>query len=195
MKTAKTDLLPVLTQEADQLQKQVDTFKVIDEDTLSTASDMIRRAKDVAKRIKGDKERFTAPAKAIIDAAKEKYDPLIKLLDGVEAALKNTSQAYMLVRDAKRREDEKKISDKLAAGAIKPETAMKKLDALPQDGGARTASSGLRMITRKDVEVFAPAQIPMAYHVIDMVKLRKDVLAGVEVPGARIIEKTITQSV
>jgi len=205
MNTTEKGALPALTKEASKLETQANEIAVKDEKTLAYASDRIKAAKDLAKRVKAEKERFTAPAKEIISAAKAKYDPILAALEAVERTLKNASEAFLLARMKKQREEEAKIAARVEKGTLKTATAMKKLDELGDDANAiRTEHSGLRVTMRKDIEVVALEQVGIdalgflaeqGYLVWDMVKVRKDALAGIEIPGVKIIEKPVTQSV
>lgn len=171
---------------------QVRAVTVDTHEELKAASDMIAQVKTLAKYIDAEKEKFVAPAKAIIASAKEKYDPYLAKCKDAEVILKTKAQAFMLA-ERKREEAEKaKIVKKVETGYIKPETAMTKLanvEAAPKTASTETSKLTLRM--RKDVEIVDQALIPDEYYKpreLDMVKLRKVVTAGVEIPGTKLIE-------
>lgn len=205
MKTA-TDLLPVLQKEVNTQEEQITSLIVKDDASLKEASDRIKAVKDLKKKIETERDLFTAPAKEIISAAKAKYDPLTTALAGFEKVLKDKAQAFMTERDAKQTADIAKLGNRVVSGTMRSDTAIRKIEAMPDATKTRTENSGLRVIKRKDVEVVDLSTLAVSkseldvlaidgYIVWDMVKVRKDVLAGIPVPGARIIEKTITQSV
>lgn len=195
MKTT-TDQLPVIRQETERLSHQITNLVVVDDETLAEASDRIRLVKDLHRKVKAEKEIFAAPAKEIISAAKAKYDPLLETLEGFEKVLKETSQAFLVKRHKAEQEAQAKIAARVERGTLKVETAIKKLDELPQDQHkVRTDKSMLRLQFKKDIEITNTDDIPTKYWMIDMVQLRKDVLGGTQVTGVKIIEVPVTHSI
>lgn len=184
--------LAQIEQKANGMMAQVEAVKVTTTEELSAVSDMVANIKKLAKFIKDEKEKFTAPAKAIIASAKEKYDPYLDQCAEAEQALKSKVSTFMLAQRKREEDERKKVLAKVETGYIKPETAMTKLanvEVAPKT--ATTANSSISMRMRKDVEIVDLALIPDEYYKpreLDMVKLRKVVTAGVEVPGTKLIE-------
>lgn len=184
--------LAQIEQKASGMMAQVFAIKVTNTEELNAVSDMVANVKKLAKFIKDEKEKFTAPAKAIIASAKEKYDPYLDQCAEAEASLKSKASAFMLAERKREEAERQKVLAKVETGYIKPETAMTKLanvEAAPKT--AATASSSISMRMRKDVEIVDQALIPDEYYKpreLDMVKLRKVVTAGVEVPGTKLVE-------
>lgn len=200
----ENDQLPVIQQEASEIEQQILSLEVTDEASLAKASDTVKIVKDLYKRLETDKKRFTAPANEIISAAKAKYDPILKALKGYEDTLKGKAATFLT--EKKRLADEKiaKLGARVEKGTMRLDTANAKMDEIDTSKDVRTESSGMRMQTRKDVEVSYIDSIPAqdvkilaaeGYLVWDMVKVRKDALAGIEITGVKIIEKQIMQSI
>lgn len=206
----RNDQLPVIREEVEIQKQQITALVVSDESTLAEASDRIKAVKDLAKKIKTESDLFTAPAKEIISAAKAKYDPFLKALEAMEKVLKDKAQDFILARARKQKAVEEKLGERVAKGTMRADTAIRKIEAMPDSTKTRGASSGLRVIKRKDVEAMLEvklinsgdpthanlvALVEGGYLVWDMVKVRRDALAGAIIPGVRVIEVATTQSV
>ena len=193
--------LVVVEEKIKGMQTMIEGTKVTNDIELSEISDKIKNVKKLGAYVKAEKEKFTAPAKEIIAQAKEMYDPALKQCENAEGVLKSKAQVYLTEKETKRLESEKKIVERVERGTMKADTAVRKLETLPeQQTKVKTESSGLRMITRKVAEISDPNLIPDSYWVIDETRVKKEALEreklGVEqIPGITIVEKQTMASV
>lgn len=193
-KNNKTEIA-VVQEKTEGMEKMVESFKITTDEELGLVADEIKKVKTLQKYIEQEKDKLVDPAKAIIAEAKEKYDPFIKKCQNAEIVLKERAKAYMTQKEQKRIEDEKKIAARVEKGTMKPETAVKKLEALPEAQNTVSSESGsrLRMSKRKVAEIVEPKLIPAEYWVIDEVRVRREALArdkeGIsQIPGVVIRE-------
>lgn len=201
MATKELDLR-IVKKQTDGMEAMVAQFEVKDENSLKLVADKIKEVKTIKKFVEQEKDKFVSPAKAIISEAKDKYDPFIKKCEEAELVLKRTAKVYMDAVDAQRKIDEKKIADKVESGYIKPETAVKKIEALPETPSTvRTDNnSGLRMSKRKVAKIVNPELIPDEYWTIDEVRVRREALEreknGLpQIPGVEITEESSLSSI
>lgn len=179
--------------------------EVRDEKSLTLATEQIKTAKKLQELVKKEKDKFSQPAKQIIEAAKEKFDPLLALLKNIEGTLKGKCAAFMLHEQSKQDAIREKIQARVEKGTMKVETAIEKLESLPETLMSR---EGLRIQKRKDIEVpdvreLTDIEILTAaksgYLAYDLVKMRKDLLSLSVMPKnmefVKIVEKIVTQSV
>lgn len=200
--TNQTDQLTLVKQKADGMEAMLEKFQVTTDEELGIVADKIKQVKTLQKWIEQEKDKFVAPAKAIIAEAKEKYDPYIKKCQNAEIVMKDRARKFMLDKEAKRIEDEKKIAAKVESGYMKLETAIKKLETLPEtQKTVRTdTGSGLRMSKRKVAKIIDPNLIPDEYWVIDEVRVRKEALEREknnqpQIPGVVILEEADLSSI
>jgi hypothetical protein len=191
------DQFALVQQKAVSMEEMLEEFQVESDEDLEAASDRIKQVKTLQKFIESEKDKFVAPAKAIIAEAREKYDPYIKKCQNAEEVLKLRAKKYMIAADEKRRASEAKIAAQVESGKIKPETAIKKMETLPEaQKTVRTdQGSALRMSKRKVARITDAALVPDRYWVIDEVLVRKVALAldkfGQEmIPGVIVEEET-----
>jgi hypothetical protein len=201
-KEPAADTLALVKEKAEGMKIMVAEFQVNDDKSLEVVADKIKQIKTLKKFITGEKDKFVEPAKAIIAEAKDKYDPFIKECDNAEIVLKQRAKAYMLKKDDERKKGEDKIAAKVESGYIKPETAMRKMEQLPETPNTvRTdAGSGLRMSKRRVAKITNPDLIPDEYWVIDEVRVRREALqrdkeGAEQIPGVTIEEETDLASV
>lgn len=195
-KEVAVDVVQVINEKVTGMRNMLETTKVEKESDLTVASDLIKKVKQLGKFIEQEKDKFVAPAKAIIAVAKTKYDPAIKECDNAEVILKGRVRVFMDEQDRVRRESEAAIAKKLEDGRIKPETAVKKFEALPEAPKTVIAdNSGIRRSMKKVAKIVDASLIPDEYWVLDEVKVRKVALAGVAIPGVVVEEESVISSI
>lgn len=174
------------------LEKLVHETSVQNDADLAKISDVIKGIKTFTKKVQEEMDKFIDPAKQIIAETKAKYDPYLKTCINAEQALKAKAAIYMEQKEKERLASQKKINDDLESGKIKKvETAVKKLEKLPeQQTSMKTENSGLSMKKIKDIEIVDESLVPKEYWTLDLVKVKKVALAGIEIPGVKVIEKT-----
>lgn len=189
--------LSVIKTKAEGMSKMLEKFQVVDDKSMELVADKIKEVKMLGKFIKQKKDEYVAPAKAIIETAKEQYDPYIKMCENAEITLKSRAVKYHDEIEAKRKIEEDKIAKKAESGYIKTETAMTKMEALPEvQKTVRTDNnSKLSFAKVKKATIVNPELIPDIYWVIDEVRVRREALlrdkGGLEqIPGVVISEET-----
>jgi len=183
------------------MREMVDNIKVTNDEELGEVADKIKGVKTLAKFVKQQKEKYTEPAKAIIAEARTMYDPMIKECQNAEIVLKGRANSYMSEKERLRIEKEKKIADRVERGTLKVETAMKKVEALPEISKTVKTDTGskLQQAKRRVAKIVDPTLIPKEYWVVDEVRVRRDALlrdkSNMEpIPGVEIVEETYLTS-
>jgi hypothetical protein len=179
----------------------VDGTQVTNDDEFAAVADRIKEVKTLAKYIKQEKEKFTAPAKAIIEEANTRFNPYIKECDNAAQTLEERAKKYYADKEKKIEADKLKIAARVEKGTLKAETAIKKLETLPeQQKTVRTDKSALRMSKVAVAKIVEPEKIPDEYWVIDEVKVRREALARHKageqgIPGVVIEEELRSASI
>ena len=191
--------IEIVKQKAEGMQGMLDAFQVTNDTELDAVADKIKDVKTLKKFIDQKKKDYCDPAKAIIAKAREDFDPWIKKCENAEITLKQRAKTYMIQRDEERRKKEEKIAARVEKGTLKPETAVKKMESLPDapktvstDKGSslrmskRTVATiedpqGQKEIVKKVIDNL-PSEVrntiaPGDYWILDEVRLRRDALA------------------
>jgi len=189
--------LAVIKTKAEGMNKMIEKFQVVDDKSMELVSDRIKEVKMLGKFIKEKRDKSIAPAKAIIEEAKLTYDPYIKMCVDAEYTLKEKAVKYHDEQETKRKIEEDKIAKKAESGYIKTETAITKMEALPEvQKTVRTDNnSKLSFAKIKKATIVNPELIPDIYWIIDEGRVRKEALlrdkSGLEqIPGVVISEET-----
>lgn len=188
--------IAVYTTEVSEIERQALALEVKSDEDLSKLSDWTKQVKDVSKKVTIEKDEYVKPAKEIISKAKSVYDPFLELAKKVEKILKDKGTAYVIARNKAIEDQKGKIAGRAERGTIREETAVRKMEELPdQIKTAKGESSEFRVTMVDDVEIVDEALIPREYLDINMPRLRAAVCkARIEVPGAKLIQKPRTSS-
>jgi len=175
------------------MNRMVEETKVEDKDQLASVSDKIKDIKKLQKFIKSEMDKTIKPAKEIIDATKDRFNPFLNACIDAEKGLKEKAQVFMVDEQKKENEEREKIAKKVETGYIKPETAVNKMEEVKEaEKTSRTATSTLSMKMLKVPGKIDESKVPEEYWIpkqLDMMKISKVIRAGVEIPGVEIVEK------
>lgn len=183
----------VFEKKTETFESSVEKLVLKDEKDVIKATDLAKSIKEMTKEIEGERDAYVAPAKEIIRIAKDNYDPVIKRAKGITDVLKQKVGAYIQEQNEKKRVAAAKIVGQATSGYIKEETAVQKLEALPEEQSRAVGNAGgqIRVSEYRDWEIEDETLIPREYLVIDRAKIRKAVITdGQEVPGIKVITKT-----
>lgn len=197
--TAQDQNLTVIKRNVTKMENMIETFKVTNEEELKQVAVHIANIAKLKKVIQENKKQYVDPAKAIIAKANADHDPHIKRCDEVRDMLNRMAIEYHEKQEAERKAKEEKIAAKVEAGTMKPETAVKKMEALTTPTKTVSTDTGSKMSfsKRKVPRITDPALVPDEFWIIDEVKVRREALARAElgqeqIPGVIIEEVTGT---
>lgn len=156
------------------------------------ATDVLSKMKTVAKMIKEREEAITKPLNEALSSARDLFRPMKQNLAEAESVVKTKMLAYDAAEEKRIAEEQQKIAEKVEAGKMKPETAMKKIENI---GEVKTSVQGkvgqTQTRTVKKYRVVDESKIPREYLVPDMGKITEAFKAGKVVPGAEAYEEKI----
>jgi hypothetical protein len=176
-----------------ELQTIVDTAIVKSEEDVANATDIAKRIREVRLKVEAEKKEYEKPAKEIIAKAKSVYDPVINTLKTIEDKIKDKSAEYIIAERQRVREAQAKVEKKLEEGKMKDTTAVRKMEEIGEEKKSIRGEMGQMRVTEyKDVEIYDETLLPREYLVPDTQKIKKLVLAGVEIAGAKIVIKNKT---
>ena len=188
-----------MTQELSIVKKQVSVAtkkamdtKVDSDVAYNSATELLSNIKKVSKLIKQEKDKVLKPLLEATKAERERWKPLEDDTTSAEAILKGKMISYVDEQEAKARKEEERIQKELEAGKIKkPETAAKKIDKVEQAPKTVVSKTGMSSVKKiQTVQIVDETKVPREYLMLDMVAIRRDALAGKEIPGVEVVEKT-----
>lgn len=184
--------LVVLKGQISKLENQANAIIIATPEENALAINLKAKLKEIGQTIKARKEEITKPLNVALKSARELFAPIEEQYETAENIVGKKLLAYKQKVEAEAREAEAKIAARVEKGTMKMETAEKKLEQIPTvQKTVKTSFGQVQFRKIKKVRITDLNLIPDTYWIIDEVKLRKDVLAGVVVPGAIMFEEEI----
>lgn len=206
--------LITLKSQVSKLENQANAVTITTPEENALAIDLKAKLKDIGQTIKARKEEITKPLNVALKSARELFAPIEEQYETAENIVGRKLIGYKQKVEAEARMKEKAIADKLEAerirlakeveaGKITEAQAEKKLDTKLEkaeekmgnlekvEKTTQTKHGQVQFRKIRKVRITDLNLIPDQYWIIDEVKLRKDVLAGVVIPGAIIFEEEI----
>lgn len=186
--------LAVVQEKMRGMRAQLAEITVTDDQSLAKVSDWVKLVKQLGKYIEQEKDKYVAPAKAIIEKAREQYDPMIAECKEAERTLKSKAQQFMEAREAERTRAAAKIEARVEKGTMRVDTAIRKMEELPVSAKRVETEGGsqLQMQRRPVAKVTDPTLVPDEYWIIDEVRVRREAIERYkkgepQVPGVEVV--------
>ena len=177
------------------LEKKVDsalalsqTIEINDDKTLVKGIDFLKNIKTVGKAIKQQKDKLLVPARNVVTEIRDMFRVTEGNFAEAEKNVKKKILTYNLKVEEANRIKEEKIAARVEKKTLKPETAVRKMEEIkeaPTQGNVGKVS----MRTVRKVEITDETAIPRKYLSLNMVLIRKAALAGVVIPGTKVVEE------
>lgn len=188
----ETKELTVLKSQISRLENKANEVTIATPEENASATELKAQLKDIGKIIKERKEAITKPLNVALKSARDLFAPLEAQFEAADEIIGRKLLAYKHKVEAETRAAEAKIAARVEKGTMKLETAEKKIEQLPSiQKTVQTDHGRVQFRKIKKVRIINQDLVPDQYWVIDEVKLRKDVLAGIAVPGAEWYEEEI----
>ena len=185
--------MTVYKSQISKLENQANELTIATPEENVAATELKAKLKEIGKKIKDRKEEITKPLNEALKSARQLFAPLEEQFENAETIVGRKLLAYKQKVDAEIRAKEEKIARDLEAGKIKNiETAEKKIEKLDEkriEKTVQTAHGQVQFRKIKKMRITNKDLIPEKYWIIDEVLLRREVLAGVQVPGAEMYEE------
>jgi len=159
------------------------------------ASELFLKIKAVGNLIKQRKDTITRPLYKMYKDAMDYFKPLEQEYSNAERVVSQKISEYREKQMAKAAKETAKIEEKVEMGKIDFQKAAEKIEKIAPQKSVETGAGAVQFRTIKEVVVEDETKIPREYFVLDMVKVRKVALAGVEIPGVKIVDKQVVAGV
>jgi len=185
--------LEVYKGKSDGMVKMVESTKVTNESESKEIADKIKNIKLLKTAIKAKMDKSIIPAKAVIEEAKSTYMPMIEKCEWAERELKKKFTDYTLAEEEKRIEKEIKIAERVERGTMKTETAIRKIEEMPEAKRTVKSEEGATISVKKvPIAVIRDtSKIPDEFWEINIPKVNKEALRRhkenlEQIPGVEI---------
>lgn len=182
--------LSVLKGQVSRLENQVNSIVIDSPETYAQAIDVVSKLKTIATTLKDRKEAITKPLNEALKSARELFTPVELQYSNAESIIKNKIVTYKRKVDEEARIAEAKIAEKVESGKMSVETAGKKMENLEKvDTTTRGKVGEVQIKKIKKVRITNESLIPREYLITNDVLIRKQALAGIEIPGVEVYEE------
>ena len=174
--------------------QQAEAVVIKTDEDYTKASELLSKIKTVQKMVKQESDKVLEPlreskrqAQQAMDAENSRWEPIITDSKRAEMTIKQKMVQYVDKKEFEVRQKEVKIQQQVEEGKIsidKASTKMAKIEQAPQS----VTGSQVRKV--RNVYVVDEALVPKQYWALDMIKVRKDAMAGVNIPGVEVREET-----
>lgn len=187
-----------LSKEIAPLQKEVskivsvaNELKVATKDDLQEATNLLAKIKTIGKEILFAKEKITKPLNETLKNVRAFFAPVENEWLRSEKIVKDKMLDYQRAEMAKADIEAAKVEKKVEAGKMSFEKAAEKIEAVTPDKSIKADNGGGSASFKKIkvVKVEDESLVPDEYWVLDMVKVRKVALAGIPIPGVKVVEE------
>lgn len=154
---------------------------------VAAATEQFKTLKAMEKKVREREQAITKPLNESLKSVRDLFTPMRDRISAMVSVVRFGLQAYesqaRLTLDKQRQKDERKV----AAGTITPGQAAHALTVRADTLGTGTVSTSKHRV----VVIFNPELIPDKYWVINEPLVRKEALAGRDIPGVRVDEERI----
>lgn len=179
----------------EQLQPEIESIgniKIVDEQSLTKATEVLSQANKYAKQLEEDKQKITKPINDALKEIRARYKPLENKLEDIILNIRKSMTSYQTEQMRLQKIEEEKIANRVAKGTLKVETGIRKLEELPQTADKIATQSGkISFKTVKKFEVIDITLIPHKYLIVNETAIRDAMKAGIELPGVKYFEEQV----
>lgn len=163
---------------------------ITNDEELKDASTLLSNINLARKAVTQQKDKIVKPLNESLKQIRAFFAPVEEQIETARRMVEGKLIEYDKKVTAAARVEQDKIAARAEKGTLRPETAAKKLEAVQEaPKSVETKQGTVSFKEVRDIEVTDENAIPDAYWKLDMVLVRKDALAGVEISGVKVVTK------
>ena len=162
---------------------------------MSSASDFMFKVSQFQKAVEAKKDKYVAPANAIIKEARLTYNPIIKQCEEAEYSIKQKMIMFEEIKERLALKKLEKIASRVSEGKISLEQASESIDAAKPVNQYSGDEGAISFRINKVIKITDETKIPRKWLTPNMVAIRSACLAGEVIPGVEVVEEKIVAKV
>lgn len=186
------DLSVVIQSEVSVYEREANALVIKTDADMELAVKILSATNTTADRVQAEKEKITKPLNEALKAERARWKPIEDACANAIATIKAKMVAFQRQLEAENAKKEEKIMARVEKGTLRTETAVAKLEALPDAKASVTTDAGMvqwRVV--KKLVISDPMLIPREYLVVNEVAVKEALKAGKVVPGASFVEEKV----
>lgn len=187
-KTKEISIVEEITPEID----LINVPKIVDEKSLTNATEVLSQANTFLKRVVAYKETKTKPLNEALKIIRAETKPLETKLENIIETIRESMSKYQTEKIRLQKLAEDNIANKVAEGKIKAETGIRKLENM--DKPVERVATNTGKISFKEVKKFEVMDItllPKEYIIANETAIRSAMNINIELPGVRYFTEQI----
>jgi len=170
-------------------------LEITNPDEMKIATEMLSQVNKFGDEIKKRKDEIIKPINTGLKALRALFKPVEVNKDEAVGIIKEKMVAYQTELDAKNKKKEESIGKRVEKGTMKPETAVSKLEEMPEvENKIESDAGSVTFKTVKEVSIVDESLLPREYLIPNMVKIKEDAkaldkLGKDQIPGVKVEEK------
>lgn len=182
----------IVKQQATKALNAANDVQITTQEQYEVATDLLSKIKTVGKMLKERKEEITRPLMDALNSARDLFKPIEQSHADAERIIKSKMVAYQYEQERIQAAEQAKIAARVEKGTMKQETAIKKMEAMPEVPTTARGKVGM-VSTRimKKLVINDENAVPREYCSPDNTKIKAALDAGKDVPGASYIEEKV----
>jgi hypothetical protein len=186
----KQDIEMVVKAEVSVYEREAVKLIIDSPEDMERAVTILSETNKVADRVKDEKEKITVPLNEALKAERARWKPIEDACANAVSIIKSKMIAYQRLLEVKNKEKEDKLMKRVDKGTMKVETAVGKMEALPDTKASVATGAGMIMWkTVKKLVISDALLIPREYLIVDEVKVKEALKNGIVVAGASLVEE------
>ena len=165
-------------------------LKVKSHGDLLVATDLLSRLNQISDRIEEEKQKVLGPLNKARTAEIARWKPVLGFYEDAINYLRDQMSGYQTKLVTEQKKQEQAIADKLSAGTIDLDKAVKAIEKIKTpDSNIATTSGDVQFVTVKKFEVMDVTMLPVDYLLPNETAIREALKVGKQLPGVRYWEE------
>lgn len=186
--------LKVIEKKVNPIVLKSEKFKIKAKEDMVEATEMLSQMNTQGDRIKEEKNKVLKPLLEATKAERARWKPIEDMFAIGVSNIRRLMTDYQTEQDKIAEEKKEKIAKRVGKGKgnLKAETAVDQMDDVETPDEAVSTDSGMvKFKTVKKFEVSDLSVVPIKYHLLNEVEVRKAMKEGTELPGVRYFTEKV----
>ena len=159
------------------------------ESNMEVAVDYLKKIKQIALEIKTEKEKLTKPAMEVLKNVRMLFNPFEVNIKEAEFIIKEKMLKFDELQQKKAAEKIEKIEAKVEEGKMDLVKAAEKMEKVEPKKNYAGEIGKVQYRTIQKIVITNRNKIPREYLLLNETLIRRDLLKGVSVPGAKLVSE------
>lgn len=176
-------------------EQEANELVIKDLEDMKYATTILSDVNRMADKLEEERTKLTVPLNATLKEINSRYKPFSTMLSNAVSTIRTKMMEAQKRFDAEADAKREKLMDRVERGTMKVETAVSKMEDIP-DANAKvlTDSGAVQWVTVKKLVIVDAKKIPREYLDINEARIKDALKNGIMVEGAKLVEEKIPKN-